>query len=84
MAIPSILLQLARNNPKMMQLKQMMNAVKMAQNPTAMLNQMAMNNPQLKQVMDIVGQYGGDVSKALTDIAGQNGIDPNELINLLK
>lgn len=84
MAIPSILLQLARNNPKMMQLKQMMNAVKMAQNPTAMLNQMAMNNPQLKQVMDIVGQYGGDVNKALTDIAGQNGIDPNELINLLK
>ena len=84
MAIPSILLQLARNNPRMMQLKQMMNAVKMAQNPTAMLNQMAMNNPQLKQVMDIVGQYGGDVSKAVTDIAGQNGIDPNELINLLK
>lgn len=84
MAIPGILLQLARNNPKMMQLKQMMNAVKMAQNPTAMLNQMAMNNPQLKQVLDVVNQYGGDANKALADIAKQNGIDPNELINMLR
>lgn len=84
MAIPSVLLQLAKNNPMMGQIKQMMSAIKMAQNPTAMLNQMVMNNPNLKQVMDIVNQYGGDANKAFVAYAEQNGINPNEIIGMLK
>lgn len=84
MAIPSALIQLAKNNPMMGQIKQMMNAVRMAQNPHAMLNQMMANNPNFRQAMDIVNQHGGDVNKAFTTTAEQMGIDPNEIINMLK
>ena len=38
MAIPSVLLQLAKNHPRMQQIKQMMNTVQMAQNPQLALN----------------------------------------------
>lgn len=60
MAIPNVLLQLARNNPRIQQIKQMYQAVQSAQNPTAMINQLAQNNPQMKQAMDIVNQYYTD------------------------
>jgi len=84
MAIPSVLLQLAKNNPRMQQIKQMMNAVKTAQNPQLALNQMIMNNPQLKQVMDIINQHGGDIDKAVRTVAEQNGFSPQDLMDLLK
>ena len=59
--IPPILQQLGKNNIMGMiqPVKQMMNMVRTAQNPQLMLNQLAMNNPKLKQVMDIVQQNGG-------------------------
>ena len=84
MAMPGILQQLARSSPMMGQIKQMMGAVRMAQNPQAALNQMLMSNPQMKQVMDIVGQYGGDADKAFRSIAEQNGINPQEIMNMLR
>ena len=62
----------------------MMSAVRTAQNPQAMLNQMVMNNPKLKNVMDIVNQYGGDPNKALEETAKQYGITPNDIFDLLK
>ena len=84
MAIPSVLLQLAKSNPKMQQIKQMMNTVRMAQNPQAALNHMMMNNPNMKQVMDLINQHGGDIGKTVRTVAEQNGIDPNEIMDLLK
>ena len=84
MQIPGMLLQLARANPMMTQLKQMMNMVRTAQDPMGTLNQMAMNNPNVKQVMDIVKQYGGDSMKAFYGTAEQMGIDPNEILNMMK
>ena len=84
MAIPGILMQLARANPMMGQIKQMMGMVKSAQDPTAMLTQMAQNNPKLKQVLDLVQQYGGDANKAFYAVAEQNGINPQEILNMLK
>ena len=62
----------------------MMSAVRTAQNPQAMLNQMVMNNPKLKNVMDIVNQYGGDPNKALEETAKQYGITPQDIFDLLK
>ena len=61
-----------------------MEMVKTAQNPQAMLNQLATNNPNMKQVMDIVNQYDGDISKAFYETAKQKGVDPNEILNMLK
>ena len=66
------------------QIKQMMNMVKNAGNPQAMLNQMAQNNPHVKQIMDIVSQNGGDPKKAFYQMAEQKGINPDEILNMLK
>ena len=83
MAVPGILQQLAKNSPMMGQIKQMMSAVRMAQNPQAALSQLAANNPSMKRVMDIVNQYGGDANKAFLAVAEQNGINPQEIMNML-
>ena len=84
MAIPNILMQLARNNPMLGQIKQMMGMVRTSQNPQAMLNQMITSNPKLKQVMDIVNQYGGDPDKALEEVSRQYGVTPQDIYDLLK
>lgn len=62
----------------------MFNLLKSAQNPQALLNNMASQNPQLKQVMEVINQHGGDPKKAFYDIAKERGIDPNEILNQLK
>ena len=62
----------------------MMAMLKAAQNPQMLLNQMISTNPKLKEVMDLVNQYGGDPNKALQAGAQQNGIDPQEIMDMLK
>lgn len=84
MAMPGILQQLARSNPMMGQIKQMMGMLSSSGNPQAMLSQIAASNPNMKQVMDIVNQYGGDANKAFYAIAEQRGIDPREIMDMLK
>ena len=84
MAIPSVLLQLAKNHPMMRQIKQMMNTVQMAQNPQMALNQMITSNPQMKQVMDLINQNGGDIDKTVRTVAEQNGLKPEDIMELLK
>ena len=71
-------------SPMAAQIKQMMNTVKMAANPQAALNMMVMNNPQLKQVMEIVNQHGGDPMAAFQAVAKENGMDPDEILGMLK
>ena len=61
-----------------------MGMVNAAQNPQAMLNQLMSNNPQMKPVMDVINQYGGDAKKAFYSIAEQNGIDPNDIFSMMK
>ena len=84
--IPSILQQLNRSGMSQaaQPVRQMMNAVRMAQNPQAALNQLIMNNPQMKQVMDIVQKHGGDPMKAFRAEAEARGMDPDEILNMLR
>lgn len=85
MSLPPILQQLQGNNPSgMAQVRQMMNMVRSAGNPQAMLGQLAQNNPQLRSVMDLVQKSGGDPKKAFYSLAQQRGVDPNEVLNMLK
>ena len=86
MAIPAIIQQLGRNNMSQMlqPVKQMMNAVSTAQNPQLALNNLIMNNPQMKQVMDIVQKHGGDPMAAFRAEAQARGVDPDEILNMLK
>ena len=62
----------------------MMGMLRTAQNPQAMLNQMVMNNPKLKEVMDLVNQYGGDPEKAFYSLSEQKGINPQDVLDMLK
>ena len=86
MGIPAILQQLGRSqmSPMAAQIKQLMNTVKMASNPQAMMNQMMMNNPQMKQAMEIVDKYGGDSMKAFQETAEQMGVNPEEILGMIK
>ena len=84
MSVPGILMQLAKNNPMTAKAKQMMDMVRTAQNPNAMLNQLMQRNPQIKQVMDVVNQYGGDPDKAFRAVAEQHGINPQDIMDMLK
>ena len=86
MGIPAILQQLNRGGIMQMlrPVKQMMNMVRTAQNPQAALNQLAMSNPQMKQVMDIVQKHGGDPMAAFRAEAAARGVDPDEILNMLR
>ena len=65
-------------------IKQMMSTIKSAQNPQQMLNNMMMQNPQYKQVMDYINQNGGDAKTAFYKMAQEKGVNPNDIINALK
>ena len=86
MGIPAILQQLGRSNMAQLAhpVRQMMSMVRTAQNPQLMLNQIAMNNPQMKQVMDLVQKHGGDPMTALRNEAEAAGISPEEILGMLK
>ena len=49
-----------------------------------MLNQMMQNNPQYKQVMDYVNKNGGDPKTAFYKMAEEQGVNPDEILNMLK
>ena len=86
MAIPAILQQLGKNSmlQQAQPVRQMMNAVRAAQNPQEMLNRLIMSNPQMKQVMDIVQKHGGDPMRAFRAEAEARGVDPDEIMGMLK
>jgi hypothetical protein len=65
-------------------IKQMMNVVQNAQNPAMALQQMAGNNPQLQQALQLVQQSGGDPKAAFEKLARDNGIDPQQILAFLK
>ena len=84
MSYPAILQQLATANPQLQQIKNLMGMLQSANNPNAMLMQLAQSNPQLKQVLDIVQQHGGDPMAAFRAEAQARGVDPNQIMGMLK
>ena len=85
MAIPGILQQIAKSNPIMNSVKGMIGMLNTAQNPQMLLNQMFMNNPKMKEITDLVnGNYGGDWQKAFYAVAQQKGVDPNDILNMMR
>ena len=85
MGTPAILQQLWRSNMAQLAqpVRQMMSMVRTAQNPQAVLNQLIMNNKQLKQVMDIVQKHGGDPMVALRKETEAAGISMDEIMGML-
>ena len=70
--------------PNLAPIKQMMNMVRGASNPQAMLQSMAQSNPQLRQVMNVVQQAGGDPQRAFYAVCEQKGINPQQILDALK
>ena len=63
--------------------KQLMQTVRVAQNPQAALAQAIQQNPQYAQLQTIIQQFGNDPGKAFRELAQQNGYDPDEILRNL-
>ena len=55
--------------------------IKAAKNPSALAQTMVNQNPQVQKMIQ---DAGGDPKKAFYNAAKQKGIDPDEIINMLK
>lgn len=64
-------------------IKQMLNTLKMAQNPQALLNGMIGQNPQLKSVIDLVTSSGKSPKDLFYEMARQKGVDPEQVLKSL-
>ena len=80
------MLQALKNQPNnnLNQIKSMMNMVKSAGNPQAMLQALVQNNPQMRQVMTLINQSGGDPKTAFYKLAQEKGVDPQQILDMLK
>lgn len=61
--------------------KQMFQIVKNSSDPRAMLNKIIHHNPQLKEIMDLAGS---DPKTAFYRLAEQKGVNPDDILNMLK
>ena len=64
-------------------IRQMMQTVRAAQNPALALQQIAGQNPQIRQALQLVQQSGGDGRAAFEKLARDNGIDPQMIMGML-
>ncbi len=63
--------------------KSLMSMIKTANDPTAMLNHLAQNNPQLKEIMNLV-QSGKSPKDLFYEKAKEMGVNPEEILQYLK
>lgn len=66
------------------QIKQAWRMLKNMGNPQAMLGQMLQNNPKMKEVQKLLDEAGGDPEKAFRAKAKEMGVNPDDIINVLK
>ena len=67
-------------SPSLNNMKQLVNMAK--GNPQAVMN-MLQTDPKYKQVFNLINQYG-DPKKAFYSLAQQKGVDPNEILDMLR
>ena len=71
-------------NPQIVQsVKRMMNMLKGVQNPQQALTMATKQNPQLAAVMNMISGSGMSPQQLFYQIAQQNGVDPQSIINML-
>lgn len=82
MAIPMILQQLGRSasNPRIAQIKQAAQMLRGISNPQAMLEQMLAKNPQAALIV----RSASNPQEAFYALAKQQGIDPNDILSMLR
>ena len=65
-------------------IKNLFQIAKAAQNPQMAIQQVVLQNPQMKQVLDYVNQNGGNPQQAFYTLAKEKGVDPESIINMLQ
>lgn len=68
----------------MNKIKEMVNLIKSSKNPQAMMQSMINQNPQMKQVMEMVNKNGGNPKDAFYALAKEKGVNPDDILNMLK
>lgn len=68
----------------MSKIKEMVNLIKSSKNPQSMIQSMINQNPQMKQVMEMVNKNGGNPKDAFYALAKQKGVNPDDILNMLK
>ena len=66
------------------QIRNMVNLIKNAGNPQALLNNMIAQNPQMKQAIQYVNDNGGNPKAAFEKLAKEKGIDPIEIQKIIQ
>lgn len=66
------------------QIRNMVNLIKNARNPQALLNNMISQNPQMKQAIQYVNDNGGNPKAAFEKLAKEQGIDPAEIQKIIQ
>ena len=65
-------------------LKQMFDLLKGSSNPTEMMNRILANNPNTSKVLDYIRQNGNDPEKAFNALSNQMGLNPNDILSMLR
>ena len=75
------IIQAIAGKSSMSQARQMIQALKASNNPQAMITQIMSSNPKIRQIID---QYGGDPQTAFYRYAEANGVNPDEILNMMR
>lgn len=78
--MPNPIMQ-AIQSPRIQQIKDTLSLIKNAGNPQVLVEQMLNQNPQVK---GILAQNNNDPKKAFYSMANQMGINPDEILSMLK
>lgn len=66
------------------QIRNMMNMVRYSQDPRMAMESMIQSNPQFQNVMNLIRQNGGDPKTAFYNLARQKGVNPDDILKLLR
>ena len=78
--------QLNQKNPQLQNngIQQLVQMIKNTNNPQQLLNNMAKQNPQLSQIIQTLNTSNITPKQMFMNLASQKGINPNEIIAMLK
>ncbi len=63
--------------------RQFIQMIKNSGNPQQLLQETVQNNPQLG-IMDVLLRNGGNAKQAFYEMAKQKGVNPDDVLNMLK
>ena len=65
-------------------IKQMMNIMRGSNNPTQLLSSLAQQNPQVRQIMEMVRNSNMSPKDLFYKMAKEKGVNPDDILNQLK